>query len=305
MPTPPEGSGSSTGENVVYLTEEHGIQPGPPRGVVPPNRHANQYEGVTPVPDQQQPEPAGPTAVPPLTPPLAPQALPIPHSHGELPAAAELVPPPQVDDNPYGNFFADGPSAWLEDEDDEEHVPIDTPRVLGTLLAAGAIVSAIAAWAVWGVAMYRGFAGAEAGAFILASMLLWLWYLTLPRAKQHAFMLRRHVGMQRLIERRTSPLRERTEGSLSIRRERNRYRAMRDERTRRVNALGESAYREFRQGRLAGELEQGAQRVLGIERQMLVQDHRIHSLQLERQRARGHDGDETAAMPPAEGQPPR
>jgi hypothetical protein len=303
-------------ENVVYLTEEHGIQPGPPgRGAVPPNPHAYEYEGVEP---PTQPTPAGPTPLRPGQPqataseveeiraraariaaqlPAADQPY---ASHGPLPAQEELVPPPRVGDNPFGDFFSDGPSAWLEDEDDEETIPLDRPRILGTLLAFGAIAMLVAAWAVWAHAMYQGAGGAEAGGFILLAILLWVWNLSLPRPKQHAWMLRRHEGVRRLVERRANPLRERTEGSLTMRREKSRYRAMRDERTRRINSLGEGAYRAFRRGQLPADLHAPAQRVMAIERQMLQQDQRIHGLQLERHRG-GHGGDDAAVDAPDSG----
>lgn len=298
---PPESAGAATGENVVYLTEEHGIQPGPPSGVVPPNPRAGQYEGVEVASSEPPPTPAGPTPVPAGA--GAPPAAPPPH--GIVPRPDQLVPPERDPDNPYGDFFSDGPSAWLEDTDEDSDVPLDRPRIVGTLLACCAIGTMLGAWVVWGIAMYRGFGGAEAAPLLLVSMLCWLRYLALPRSRQHAFLLRRHAGLQRLVERRTSPLRERTEGTLSMRRERTRYRSMRDERTRRVAALGEAAYREFRQGRLPQALHQGAQRVLAMERQMLIQDHRIQMLQLERQRSKqgGQRGAEGASPPRGSGQP--
>jgi hypothetical protein len=201
-----------------------------------------------------------------------------------------------VEDNPFGDCFSDGPSAWLED-DPPDAVRIEHPRVVGTMLAVGAVAMLLAGWAVWGVGMYNGAGGAEAGGFVLLAMLLWIWYLSMPREQQHAFMLRRHTSIQRLVDRRTSPLRERTEGQLAMRRERDRYRAMRDERTRRVTSLGEGAYRSFRQGTLPVELHPGAQRVMAIERQMLTQDHRIHSLDAERRDARDKRGGQRGADP--------
>jgi hypothetical protein len=117
-------------------------------------------------------------------------------------------------------------------------------------------------------------------------------------------MLRRHTRIQRLVDRRATPLRERTEGSMTMRREKGRYRAMRDERTRRVTALGESAYRSFRRGTLPAELHDGAQRVMAIERQMLSQDQRIHSIEQERRssgRRGGHGEPEQAADAPDNG----
>ena len=291
-------------------------------GIVAPNPRANEYDGVdvphTP-PAYEQPEPAGPPPTP-IRPPGAEPvydeiaqlreraaaleaALPAFGSHGPVPQPHELVPPPRVDDNPFGDFFSDGASAWLEDDPDD--VDITQPRVVGTMLAAGAVAMLLAAWAVWGVAMYRGFGGAEAGGFVLLSMLLWIWYLSMPRAQQHTFMLRRHARVQSFVDRRVSPIRERTEGQLVMRSERGRYRAMRDERTRRITALGESAYRAFRHGSLPADLQPGAQRVLAIERQMLSQDQRIHQLVHERDAARitGNSGDGHAGTDPASGVP--
>lgn len=311
------------GQNVVYLTEE-AARTG---GAIPPNRHAGSYDGVDPPTGPPTGPPSGPTG--PMEPPvqLHPQAAgaPTPEdevaelrrraaelqaslspfgSHGPVPTPDELVPPPRVDDNPFGDFFSDGPSAWLEDDGDDgslEEVPIDRPRIVGTLLASGAVLMLLAAWTVWGIAMYRGAGGAEAGGFLLLSMLLWIWYLSLHRARQHAAMLRWHLRVRRLVDRRVEPLRERTEGQLFLRRERDRYRAMSDERQRRITALGESAYRTFRQGALPPELQTGAQRVLGIERQMLAQDQRIH--ELVRDRAASAESEGHVGTDPASGAP--
>ncbi len=303
-------------QNVVYLNEESARS----GGAIPANPHAQDYDGVPKPMGPPTAVPSEPSAVVPLHPngvdPADPRvqelrrraaeieaALPPFASHGPLPQQHELVPPSRVDDNPFGDFFADGASAWLEDDEPEDdEVQLDRPRIAGTALAAGSVLMLLAAWAVWGVAMYRGSGGAEAGGFLLLSMLLWAWYLSLPRAKQHAAMLRWHVRIQRLVDRPVAPIRERTEGQLLMRRERDRYRSMRDERTRRVTALGEGAYRSFRQGTLSPELQAGAQRVLAIERQMLAQDQRIHGLVQER-RASGHDGADPAAEAPDGGHP--
>ncbi len=319
-------------ENVVYLGEEHGIPAD--RGAIAPNPRAGDYDGVTelPQPASTAPPAAAQPPEPPLTPPTPirpPEAepvyseiealrqraaeleaaLPAFGSHGPLPQQHELVPPPRVDDNPFGDFFGDGASAWLEDDDDDSP-EITQPRVVGTMLAAGAVTMLLAAWAVWGVAMYRGAGGAESGGFLLLSMLLWIWYLSMPREQQHTWMLKRHVRVQRLVERRVSPIKQRTEGHVTMRSEKGRYRAMRDERTRRVNALGESAYRSFRQGTLQNDLHAGAQRVLAMERQMLSQDQRIHGLMQERIAGRnpgdpggGHAGHDPATGAPEGGHP--
>ncbi len=312
-------------ENVVYLGEEHGIPA--QGGAIAPNPRAGEYDGAdvpgagaapgaggsTPPSGQPHVQAVEPPLDPPI--PLHPEAaapvveeihslrqraaeleaaLPAFGSHGPIPQPHELVPPPRVDDNPFGDFFGDGASAWLEDE--REGPEITQPRVVGTMLAAGALAMLAAAWAIWGVAMYRGAGGAEAGGFVLLAMLLWIWYLSMPREQQHAWMLRRHEGMRRLVERRVSPIRRRTEEHVLMRSERGRYRAMRDERSRRVEALGESAYRNFRQGTLQPDLHAQAQRVLAMERQMLAQDQRIHGLVQERLAGRvpgdeadGHD----------------
>lgn len=306
-------------ENVVYLGEEHGIAAD--HGAIAPNPRAGSYD-ATPAPEPGAGPSSGPPE-PPLTPPTPirpPEAepvyseiealrqraaeleaaLPAFGSHGPIPQAHELVPPPRVDDNPFGDFFGDGASAWLEDDVEDEGPEITSARIVGTMLAAGAVMMLLAAWVIWGVAMYRGAGGAEAGGFLLLSMLLWVWYLSLPREQQHAWMLRRHEGVKRIVERRVSPIQARTEGHVMMRTERGRYRAMRDERTRRVNALGEGAYRAFRQGTLQPDLHAGAQRVLAMERQMLNQDQRIHGLMQERI---GHVGTEPASGVPEGGHP--
>lgn len=289
-------------ENVVYLNEESARS----RGAIPANPHAAAYDpspagSLQGTPEQQHAEELRRRAA------ELQAALPAFGSHGPVPMPGELQPPPRVSDNPFGDFFSDGPTAWLVDEDDEELIPLDRPRLLGTALAAGAIGMIIAAWVVWGRALYLGAGGAEAGGFLLLALLLWVWYLSLPRSKQHAAMLRWHERVQRVVERRTEPLRERTEGQVTRRRERDRYRAMADERARRVNSLGEGAYRAFRQGSLAPELQAAAQRVLAIERQMLVQDQRIHSLESERRapgHGDGHSGTDAASAVPDGGHEP-
>lgn len=293
-PEPPEA-------NVVYLNEQAERS----RGAIPANPHATEYaSGATATPEQLQAEELRRRAA------ELQAALPAFGSHGPVPQPTELVPPPTVDDNPFGDFFADGPSAWLvDDDDDEDSIELARPRIMGTAYAAGAILMLLAAWTVWGLAMYRGAGGAEAGGFILLAILLWALYLSLGRERQHAAMLRWHARVQRLVERRTNPLRERTEGQLQLRRERDRYRAMADERGRRISSLGESAYRQFRQGTIAAELQPGAQRVLAIERQMLAQDQRIHAIEAERSAGRrrgrgdGQSGTDAASTTPPGGHP--
>jgi hypothetical protein len=296
-PVPPETSQP----NVVYINEDVARS----RGAIPANPHASDYGTGTPHPEprrlgaeQQQADELRRRAA------ELQASLPAFGSHDPVTTPEELIPPPRVDDNPFGDFFGDGPTAWLVDEDDDERVVIDTPRVVGTAVAGGAILMLVAAWTVWGLAMYRGAGGAEAGGFLLLALLLWVRYLTLPRVRQHAAMLRWHVRVQRLVERRTEPLRERTEAQARRRRERDRYRAMADERARRVTALGEGAYRSFRQGTLPADLHPGAQRVLAIERQMLTQDQRIHQLERERgalPQGDGHGGTDAASPTPGSG----
>ena len=223
-------------------------------------------------------------------------------SHGPVPQAHELEPPATVEDNPFGDFFSDGPSAWLEDDPDdadEPSVELTHVRVKGTLLALVAMLSLAGGWAWIIAAMVRGSGGAEAGAFVLVAMLAWIGYLSLPRTDQHAALLRIDRRIATWLDRGVNPLHARTTGTLAMRRERERYRAMRDERTRRIAALGEGAYRTFRRGQLPVELGVHAQRVLAMERQMMLQDHRIHELM------RGADaGAGAAAEPPAGGHDP-
>jgi hypothetical protein len=236
-------------ENVVYL----------PSGAIPPHPHVDEYaESARRTGDMGAGEPS----------PVS-QLQPVPTPAPELPA-----PDPN---NPFGDFFADGPSAWLEDEDSED-VPIAGRRLRGTFFAAIAIVTLLAGWVVWGIGMWRGAGGAEAGGFILISMLFWIVYLSQPREQQHRWLLRRQAAVDAFVDRRVVRIRERTEHQMGVRRERDRYRAMREERTRRIAALGEGAYRAFRTGKLAPELHPQAQRVLAMERQMLLQDHRLHQM---------------------------
>ncbi len=321
-------------ENVVYLGEEHGIAAD--HGAIAPNPRAGDYDSAAQqLADTPQAQPPNDTSsqdppLPPPTPIRPPEtepvyneiealrqraaeleaALPAFGSHGPIPQQHELVPPPRVDDNPFGDFFGDGASAWLEDDEEDDGPEITQPRFVGTMLAAGAVMMLLAAWAVWGVAIWRGAGGAEAGGFLLLSMLLWIRYLSMPREQQHAWMLKRHMRVRSFVERRVSPIRTRTEGHVVMRSERGRYRAMRDERTRRINSLGEGAYRMFRQGTLQPDLHAGAQRVLAMERQMLVQDQRIHGLMQERlagqragEDAGGHVGHDPASGVPGGGHP--
>lgn len=228
-------------------------------------------------------------------------------SHGPL-VPEQLVPPETVETNPFGDFFSDGPSAWLEDDSDDDSVDGDVggARVVGTLLAFAAIALLLGAWGVWGYGMYRDAGGAEAAPLLLLSLMAWIRYLTLPREQQHRALLRRHVALTRFVDRRIVPIHRRTEGSLAMRRERDRYRAMRDERQRRIAALGEAAQRSFRHGQLPTDLHGPAQRVLAIERQMLAQDTRIHQLMTQQGAADGSamSRTEAASDASAPGQPP-
>ncbi|MCW2974219.1 MAG: hypothetical protein JWN72_2492 [Thermoleophilia bacterium] len=225
-------------------------------------------------------------------------------SHGPVPTPGELVPLEPVTDNPFGDFFSDGPSAWLEDEvdGDDDSVELTHRRVKGTLLATGAIGFGAIAWGWVIAAMVRGSGGAEAGGFVLVAMVLWLIYLSLDRTDQHAPLLRIDRRVAALLDRSVDPLQARTTGSMALRRERDRYRAMRDERTRRVEALGEGAYRSFRRGQLPEELQTNAQRVLAMERQMMLQDRKIHDMVADRDRPDA--GSHGATEPSHEGHPP-
>jgi hypothetical protein len=257
------------------------------------------------------PAPAGPTPVAPLDRQPAevdstlagrsewdpPEAF---GSHGPIPMPTELVPLTPVGDNPFGDFFSDGPSAWLEDDVDDlddDSVELTHVRVKGFLLAFVAIGMLAFAWA-WVIrAMINGSGGAEAGGFVLVSMVFWIFYLSLDRSDQHHALLRVDRRVASLLDRGISPLQERTTSTLTMRRERDRYRALRDERTRRVAALGEGAYRSFRRGQLPAELAENAQRVLAMERQMMLQDHRIHELVREREAHEVGDSSDAAPAP--------
>lgn len=278
---PPEG-------DVVYLSDHQA-----PAQPLAPNPHAAAYDPNVP------PTPVAPAQpVDELAALAAAQAsaTPAPMTLSPLPAPEDA--PVVVGDNPFGNFFGDGPSAWLEDDLDDDEFG-DEPRMVGTLLAAAAITLMISAWVIWGAAMYEGAGGAEAGGFVLLSLIVWVVYLSLPKQQQHRRMLRSHERVSAIIERRVNPLRSRTEGQLKVRRERGRYRSMRDERTRRVTALGELAYRGFRHGTLPAEMHTAAQRVLAMEQRMMLQDHRLHELA----RPDVNEQATEASAPPAPGQP--
>jgi hypothetical protein len=230
-------------------------------------------------------------------------------SHGVVPPPQQLQPPQPIRTNPFGDFFSDGPSAWLEDEDEDSlDAVVHGSRLLGTLVAAAAILLLIAAWAYWGYGMYRDAGGAESAPILLVAMILWIRYLTLPRDQQHRALLVRQRAISDFVERTARPIRRRTEGTMAVRSERDRYRAMRDERQRRINALGEAAHRTFRNGQLPAELHAPAQRVLAIERQMLVQDSRIHELVVTREQRvddPASDRTDAASDAPEGGQQPR
>jgi hypothetical protein len=126
--------------------------------------------------------------------------------------------------------------------------------------------------------------GAEAGAFILLSATMSCWYLSRPKSQQHAFVVHGYGRYAALIDNRIDPFRARTELGLELRRERERSGTVRKERSRRVNALGEAAYRLYRAGMLDPTLIEHAQRIELMERHMLVQDAKVNELLEQRAR---------------------
>jgi len=170
------------------------------------------------------------------------------------------------------SFFTSAEPEFWEQGPDQE------PRVVGTAVAVAAVAMLLAGLARYAWAMYRGYGVAEAGGLVLVSMLLWIGYLSLPSTQQHRALLRMHARLARFVDRRVDPLQSRTRDRLELRRERDRYRSIQDERSRRIAELGELAYRKFRTGALDPELQPHAQRVMGIEQQLLMQDQRLDQL---------------------------
>jgi hypothetical protein len=151
-------------------------------------------------------------------------------------------------------------------------------KIVGTMVAATAGVVFAGGLLVYALALRNGSGGADAGAFVLAASMLWIWYLSLDPSQQHRRLVGAHRRTSNAIDRRIVPLRSRTERQLGLRRERDRAMAMRRERSRRVSDLGEAAYRLFRAGTLDADLASHGQRVLSIEQQMLLQDQRVSGL---------------------------
>jgi hypothetical protein len=185
----------------------------------------------------------------------------------EMNVLGEWVPAP---DRPAAD--GTGLPSWFDHEERE-------PRVVGTLIALAAIASLLGGlvWYALVLEANEG-GGAEAGGLVLVAALLWVLYLSLPTEQHHRALLRRHERFSDRMDRFVNPLRAGTERRLTLRRERDRFRAMRDERSRRVGELGEAAYRAFRQGALDPSLAPSAQRVMAIEQQMLMQDQRLQGL---------------------------
>lgn len=131
--------------------------------------------------------------------------------------------------------------------------------------------------------------GGEAGAFILLAATMMCWYLSRPRAQQHGFVVQGYGRYAQLIDHRVDPFRARTELGIQLRRERERSGTVRKERARRVNDLGEAAYRLYRAGMLESTLVEHAQRIELMERHMLVQDERVNELLEQRARVDADD----------------
>jgi hypothetical protein len=176
---------------------------------------------------------------------------------------------------PIGDFFDDATTSpdWMFEEEPHES------RFVGTLFAVGTGLLLLAACVTYGVELSVGAAGAQAGGFVLSSMIVWIAYLSLPREQQHAALLGPYMRFSAAMDRRVVPVRDRTRTQRSIRRERDMHRAMRQERNRRITELGEVAYRLFRNGSSTPELAEHGRRVLAIEQQMLLQDARMQQLE--------------------------
>ncbi len=211
--------------------------------------------------------------------PLPPQSVAppsaVPRSPGVPIAKDAYVLTSRGDRMPIGDFFDDDTPAvnWTFDEADRE------PRVVGTILAAASLLLLVAAFVVYGIELRSGASGALAGGVVVLAMITWISYLSLQREQQHDVLMAWHRRISDRIDRRARPFSDRTRTQLSMRRERDRFRAMRAERNRRINELGEVAYRMFRSGDASAEIVEHGRRVLAIEQQMLMQDARMADIQ--------------------------
>lgn len=208
-----------------------------------------------------------------------------PHAGDYSPPRSPVASPPPVP-APVTGERAEAMSAFFDHTEKAFwREPVDTePRALGTSIALAASGTFVGSLAWYGVSLAREYGVAEAGGLVLVSALLWIWYLTLPRQQQHAALLRMHASIAGWVDRRADPLQSRTRARTSFRRERDRLQAIRNERQRRINELGEAAYRHFRTGGLTPELQSIAQRVMAMEQQMMMQDQRVEQLLRERGR---------------------
>lgn len=194
---------------------------------------------------------------------------------GTAPPAGGFITNQRGERIPVGDFFSDLPldsSGWVSELDDRE------PRVMGTMVASSSVIFMVAAVVVYALELSKGANGAVAGGFVVLSSMLWVSYLSLPRDQQHDTLLAWHRGVSDLLDRRIDPLRQRTQAQFVLRKQRDRARAIRDERGRRVSELGEVAYRQFRTGSGDPLLAEHARKVMAIEQQMLLQDARIEDL---------------------------
>lgn len=231
--------------------------------------------------------PAGEVSVDPLTGTYAP---------GDLPGVAAPIPvsEPNIADSFFDGVETGAYSNWtLEPEVDRE------PRIIGSMLAAAAGILLVVALVVYVLEVRRGAFGQIAGGFVLLAMIAWIIYLSLPREQQHDALVAWHARWSQRIERFVEPVRGRTKAQIDLRRERERFRSMRLERTRRITELGEAAYRQFRSGDAAPDIVEHGRRVLAIEQQMLLQDARMHEINLAGQPAHEHvnSSDETSDNP--------
>ncbi len=208
--------------------------------------------------------PAGDISINPATGTYAPS---------ESPASPTPPSSHQVDNVADSFFDRAATSNWtLEPETERE------PRTAGTLLATITCLLLAVALGVYILELRRGAYGQIAGGFILLAMISWIIYLSLPRREQHDGLVNWHQRFTRRVDRAIDPIRGRTQAQINLRRERERFRSMRHERTRRITELGEAAYRQFRAGEAAPEIMEHGRRVLAIEQQMLLQDARMHEL---------------------------
>ena len=168
------------------------------------------------------------------------------------------------------------------------------PRIAGNMLIGTAFCLVAVA-----LGSYAAGLAAEAGGFILVAGIAFIIYLMLPPEQHHARVMVPWLRFHAWMDEHTSPIAVGVDRARSVRRERALLQAMKDERTRRINALGELFYRALRSDGYQDQIAGAADRVRRIEMQMLDQERRLDAI--ERAEHPAGDGGTPRAAPEAPG----